>query len=385
MDSMRAIATIAIVGFHVANSYGVADEPGFLRQLAGRLNVGVWIFFVISAFLLYRPFVAARLRGERMISLRGFAWRRFLRIFPAYWVALIVYTVWLDVPGVFTASHAPRLLLLVQNYWTGTFGLGLGQAWSLSVELAFYVFLGLLAAVFLARHAQTSVRLELSVVALVAAGAYVFRWHLLHHPTALQSAVLPWYLDAFAAGMALAVLSAHYERASKPRLVSVIERFPALPWTVAALLYWFLATRIGLTGDYRQPVSLSQNLWLSTLYTPIAVCVVLPAIWGDPGHGIVRRLLGWRPILFLGKVSYGIFLYQGLAIVLTLRWGLRDIVVPHLSYALWYLVTLALSTVFATISWYALESPVLRLKRRVRREPATVAAPLAPLVENQPG
>ena len=51
-----------------------------------RLEVGVAIFFCISGFLLYRPFVVAHHRAQAMPAVGAYAWRRFLRIVPAYWV-----------------------------------------------------------------------------------------------------------------------------------------------------------------------------------------------------------------------------------------------------------------------------------------------------------
>src|SRR2546423_1928555 len=175
MDAMRGIAAVAIVAFHVATTYGVADEPSTLRVYTGRLNMSVWIFFVISAFLLYRPFAAARMNATPRPSVRGYAWNRALRIFPGYWAALVVFTIWLQVPVVFTTWGAPRLFLLIQNYWSSTFGQGLGQSWSLCVELAFYAFLAALATVLMLRRMRTTSSFELTIVALVAATGLTFR------------------------------------------------------------------------------------------------------------------------------------------------------------------------------------------------------------------
>src|ERR1700681_2531860 len=86
-DGLRAIAALAIVGVHVTSLTGAVDATSAGHYFA-RLDVGVTIFFLISAFLLYRPFVDAHLHGHGAIALRVFWWRRGLRIFPAYWVAL---------------------------------------------------------------------------------------------------------------------------------------------------------------------------------------------------------------------------------------------------------------------------------------------------------
>src|SRR3954469_15306078 len=106
-DGLRALAALSVLTFHAAYfaGIGVTDSP--LKPYTGRLEVGVSVFFVISGFLLYRPFVRARLDDEPPPRTAAYAWRRFLRIVPGYWVALTVVALWLGVPGVFTASGIP--------------------------------------------------------------------------------------------------------------------------------------------------------------------------------------------------------------------------------------------------------------------------------------
>src|SRR5258705_9063723 len=100
IDSLRAIAAIAVLGTHAA-IFGGADGPGSTSgHYAQRLEVGVAIFFVISGFLLYRPFAAARAAGAAPPATGAYAWRRGLRIVPAYWLALTVSALILGTKGV---------------------------------------------------------------------------------------------------------------------------------------------------------------------------------------------------------------------------------------------------------------------------------------------
>ena len=143
-DSLRAIAALAVFGTH---SYFALrnNAPSDLRPYAARLDVGVYIFFVISGFLLYRPFVRARLRGGGPPSTGATRWRRLLRIGPAYWVALTVVALWLGYSYVFEPENAVWFYPFGQSYRPGLVIGGLTQAWSLSVEAAFYVMLPLYA------------------------------------------------------------------------------------------------------------------------------------------------------------------------------------------------------------------------------------------------
>src|SRR4051812_10841150 len=106
-DSLRAIAALSVLGFHAAFAAGVYNSDSPLRPFTLRLDVGVSVFFLISGFLLYRPFVKARMAGVKPPATGPYAWRRFLRIVPAYWVALTVIALWLPVHDVFTSAHWP--------------------------------------------------------------------------------------------------------------------------------------------------------------------------------------------------------------------------------------------------------------------------------------
>src|SRR3954462_4721816 len=100
-DSLRGLAWLMIFLVHGVYQYAVVRpdvDPGWYR-FAVHLDVAIPLFFAISGFLLYRPFVSHRIRGRR-VSVRAYAMRRLLRIVPAYWVALAVIVVWFDIKAV---------------------------------------------------------------------------------------------------------------------------------------------------------------------------------------------------------------------------------------------------------------------------------------------
>ena len=144
MDSLRAIAALSVFVYHVAFVLGWFDE-GLAGRYLRELNLGVSIFFVLSGFLLYRPFVAARVEGEPSPALVPYAIRRVARIVPAYWVALTIIAIWLPVSGVFTAEGIVTYYGFLQAYDPDTITGGIGQAWTLTVEVSFYILLPILA------------------------------------------------------------------------------------------------------------------------------------------------------------------------------------------------------------------------------------------------
>ena len=87
MDSLRAIAALSVLVTHTGFLSG-ANTTTWYGQYLARLDIGVTIFFLLSGFLLYRPFALAHLRDEPAPSVKRFYTRRLLRIIPAYWVAL---------------------------------------------------------------------------------------------------------------------------------------------------------------------------------------------------------------------------------------------------------------------------------------------------------
>ena len=103
MDSMRAIAAIFVVATH-ASGISLFNSQNVLGAVTARMNVGVTVFFLISGFLLYRPFVRAAYHGIAPPRVGRFFRRRALRIVPAYWLALTVLAVWPGLVGVHTAD-----------------------------------------------------------------------------------------------------------------------------------------------------------------------------------------------------------------------------------------------------------------------------------------
>lgn len=148
LDPLRALAAISILLVHTAYFSGAQLEAGYGRFLA-YLDIGVPFFFLLSAFLLYRPFVVARVQDEERTPFREYAKRRFVRIAPAYWAALTIAAIVPGMAGAFSGNWWVYYGLL-QSFPvyepTGTcatdpFRCGIPVAWSLTVEVLFYALL----------------------------------------------------------------------------------------------------------------------------------------------------------------------------------------------------------------------------------------------------
>ena len=369
-DSLRAIAALAVLATHAAVFAGLETSSGStLGQYAARLDAGVAVFFVISGCLLYRPFVRARLEAAPAPATGPYAWRRFLRIVPAYWLALTLITLLFGTSGhVFGWPGIARFYGVGQAYSSQSFGGGLTQAWSLTVEVAFYAFLPLWAFGMRAFLGRRGFRAEALALALLFAVGVAYKVAVLSGGNAHQVAItpklvaLPAYFDHFALGMALAVLSLWVEQQRRlPRGLGWIDRLPGLSWLVALVAFWVVSTRIGLHGRFLEPFSTTNYLERHLLYGVVAVALVAPAVLGDQRRGVTRRFLAMRPLLWLGVVSYGIFLWNLALLDRLYHWDLGS--VPLLdSFPGWCIAGLAITAPVAAASYYVLERPALSLK-----------------------
>jgi peptidoglycan/LPS O-acetylase OafA/YrhL len=375
-DPLRAIAALSVLVFHASYTAGIGIQgaPTF-RQLTSRLDVGVTIFFVISGFLLYRPFVRARLQGEPMPRVVAYVWRRALRIAPAYWVALAIVAVWLGMNDVFTPSGIARYFGFAQIYDARTALRGIGQAWTLCVEVTFYAFLPLWALAMRALPGRGDRRrilaIEVAGLLLLCVASSLYKVWALRHvgPTELSAAPylmpLPNFLDQFAVGMALAVMSVWYEgRDDLPRPLAILRRRPSIGWLVAIVAFWLAATQIGYDGNLLQHYSRTTFVLRHELYTLVALGAVLPALFAEPGRGFAGRVLGNRVLAYLGLVSYGFYLYHHAVLDQLAKWLGDDLPVSIAWRLLVYLPAGVIgAALLASLSYYVVERPALSLKR----------------------
>jgi peptidoglycan/LPS O-acetylase OafA/YrhL len=382
LDGVRAIAALSVVVLHVSDRSGFSQHP-ITGGLTARLNVGVALFFVLSGFLLYRPFVAARLDGRPGTTVAHYLRRRALRILPGYWVALAV---------TFAAGWVTfvlgwwRYALFLQPYNIFSLFSGINPAWTLAIEVLFYASLPVWVLVARRRLAgrprEAQLRAELLAVLALAVFGVAFRSAAaLIQNTSLWVISYPAHLAWFAGGMGLALLSLWLERRPAPALLRPFTASPALCWAAALGLYLVAAYAIGLPRGLGSSPTPLQNIAGHVLYLGVAVLVTLPAVVGAiaPARGASRaigRLLAHPVMLWLGVISYGIFLYHDPFLDWMVRRGFLDSA-PGLPYLDLLVVTLAGSIAMGAASYYLVERPFLRRKeaRGGSRPAATAVSP----------
>jgi peptidoglycan/LPS O-acetylase OafA/YrhL len=344
------VAALAVVLTHVGFQTGHSSRgPG--HTVLSRLDIGVAVFFVLSGVLLLRPQAAAAMRRQQWPALAPYLWRRALRILPGYWLAVAAAILLLPANRHATVGDWVRQLTLTQVYGDGHLLPGLTQMWSLATEITFYLALPLLG-----RLAGRTLRSQLTLCCLMLATG--LGWQALIGQGVLPPYTgywLPGHADWFALGMALAAVSV-----AAPRRLEARARDGVACWVAAGALFVIAGTP--LTGPYGLALlSTSELLSRTLLYGAAALLLVAPAAL--PGvHGVVATVLASRPVAFVGRISYGIFLLHLVVLELVRQaLGVPDFGGRFPRVLGW---TVSISLLVAWASLRAVEEPAMRLRNR---------------------
>ena len=300
--------------------------------IAGHLGgLGVALFFAISGYLITTLLLE---EGERRggVSLRGFYLRRAFRILPAAYLYLAVAAIAEQLPRGEFASAA----FFFSNYWAD-YSWYTMHFWSLSTEEHFYL-------LWPALLAGLGVRRGLIATSVLVAATTLWRpWSLAHvnlpYP-ALQRTDMR--LDAFLYAGVLAILLHGPYRLLVLRTLTATWFRACSVLAVAAAWIWMLAGSAFSMG----------TLVESALLPAILVSVVY---W--PGSGLFR-ILEWAPLRWVGRISYGLYLWQQLFFTPPPAASLFVAVET-------FLPRLALTLAVATMSYYLWERPLLSYGRTV--------------------
>ncbi len=384
LDALRAIAVLAVLTTHVAFQTGTTINSS-LGPVYARLDVGVAVFFVLSGYLLGRPFVGPS--DGQAPTLRPYAWRRFLRIVPAYLVVVAVALLALPENAGADLGDWVRHFTFTQIASPGHLAAGLTQTWSLCTEVAFYALLPLLAIPL--RKAVTGGRtnralawcgalIAVNVVFLV--GVASLDWF----DARVAGFWLPSFLCWFAVGLALAVIRGGHDAAADRhrRRLAEVARAPLACWAVAGALLLIASTPVAGPFGFEGAATAGQAVTKNLLYAGVALALVAPVAFGSASSRFLHTLASPIPA-YLGEISYAVFLWH----LIVLSWALRFTDTALFSggfMGLWLLTVLG-SLLVGSLSLFLVERPAQRLRRLVPKTssssrpvpPAATAPPSA--------
>ncbi|WP_161988570.1 acyltransferase family protein [Pedococcus bigeumensis] len=311
LDGLRAVAAVLVVLTHVGFLTG-AMSFGVVGRLLGRGDLGVSIFFALSGFLLYAAMQREQDRTGR-VSVGSYYARRAVRVLPAFWLGLAVVCLVVR-PGV---GAALANLGLTQIYFPDALLPGYTQTWSLATEVSFYLVLPF---VFLALRRLGSSRPSIGsragradAVAVLAATwvlgvACAAASGLVEiDGQALAGRWLPAHWSSFALGMLLAEIRSR-SAGRAHRLVATLAAYPGTCLTLAFGAYLLATTTVAgpLTLDPIAGVQLAGKEVLGSLVT---FGLMAPLLFGSP-DAAYAQLLSSGPARYLGRISYGVFLWH---------------------------------------------------------------------------
>jgi peptidoglycan/LPS O-acetylase OafA/YrhL len=394
IEGLRGVAAVSVVLYHLgltASSQTLMGPTSFVLTV---LNQGLTLFFVLSGFLLYRPFVTAIVQGRRLPSIRRYAYNRLLRIYPVYLVIFACTGLLLGYAYLQGSTHGlgpdniGRLTdplkiaanaLLIHMFIPPFVMSGLPVSWSLTAELTFYVVVpvvSILAARRLRGGANKHLALVIAPLCMVVLGLGLTAWsHLaVQGMTGAEAAnftfgqsgsavLLRSFLalaDLFAYGMLAAVAVVILRERGLQRVRTSVKSALIMAAAMMAVLSIILAP--AATANVAGGAA-----------AMVLVAVVLPSARGDDVNR-VARVLEWLPVRFMGTISYSLYLWH----LPILFW----LILHHLtagdsarSLPVTGLCVLAIAVPLSAATYYLVERPAMRLKKSTAVGPQSVPVP----------
>ena len=351
LDGLRAFAVLAVLCSHWLPWSNRVGHIGL---------AGVYLFFVLSGYLITRILLRARdarETGQTSFShtIKSFFGRRFLRIFPVYYLVVVAsYLLWPHLFGgelLWNLLYMNNVLAVLQVNTTA-----INHFWSLAVEEQFYLLWPLVILLTPRKHLWKSILVVVLMGPMWRSLALSMGWkHIVF-------TYLPWSnFDCLGLGALLAVLE-HQPTERMVRVRSALLRvgflLGILLWTVLAVLSFFILKRWRVVGD-------GPIYDLVFLLYPVAVALV--GIWlvaraGHGMNGVAGAVLSAAPIRYMGTISYGIYIYhffvQGLVDLGSSMWLGRELETwPR------FFCMLAMTLAVSALSWHLFEKPINTLKK----------------------
>ena len=347
LDGLRFLAFLGVLLNHTMPtdtvSYEASGTPHVVARLLSLFTTsgayGVDLFFLLSSFLITELLLREH-AARGAINAPAFLARRALRIWPLFFTFLLVSAVTDRLFGHrgLSSGYAVAFLAFVGNWACGLFGWPNSSAaplWSISIEEQFYLCWPFVIASAGPHRLRT---LGLSLLAIAALGRIVTVAAGTDYPAVWV--LTPGRLDPIGLGVLLVIL---------------LRRWPLAPSTLprialagAGVLVWLLASR-------RFSVVDQSLLSVSVLYPCVAIGAALIFIGAYGARGVLTL----RPIIYLGRISYGLYVLHSLAVEIVIRW----LGSPERGIGM-TLKTFVLTCALAMLSYHALERPFLQLKKR---------------------
>jgi peptidoglycan/LPS O-acetylase OafA/YrhL len=330
-------------------------------------HLGVTMFFVLSGFLITRILIQSKLKDDKIgrshwFSVKQFIIRRSIRIFPIYFLAIFVLYA-LNVPPVretiaWCLTYSTNMYIATKQHWMGI----IDHLWSLAVEEQYYLIFPYLILFLPKRH-----YLKVLSVMIILSITLRMYFYLQGTDWKVQYVLMPTCLDCFGLGG----LMAYFYTFKKDTIFEALNKnlYLLLSLIVLILTFYFTRQHQLLTGEKHNIGNLVVERFLGSVF---CFFLILRAVSGY--NGIMKYFLESNIISYLGRISYGLYLYHNFVYnyfhtpktSIVLR-GLRKIqgILPSITQNDFFelLYFFGITILIATLSWFLIEKPVNNLKK----------------------
>ena len=365
LDGLRFIAFFLVFIHHSLPSAVYFEEGSAAYWISFKLSafgwIGVDIFLCLSSFLLTSLLIMEH-KKTGTVSIKQFFVRRALRIWPLYYMVILLAFVVFPLfsfysPSLHSSSytnflhqHLLPFSLFMGNfsyaYFTGSLTIPIAPLWTVSLEEQFYLFWPILLFILLPRSRKWFfIALAGMVLLSIFVRYYIIKNHIPYpavwvfslgrlDPFALGALVAYWYLDT----------------KFKPR--------PVIACVLAIILFKLVVCSTGIGGP--------NTIW-QLLFVDLASCLL---IYSALYSSSLKKFLSMKPLPWLGKISFGLYVFHYLMLDVTNVHIMPFFIAKfHLVQSLGYwfftgFIALSVTVLCATISYYAFEKHFLKLKTR---------------------
>ena len=383
LDGVRAIACLFVIGYHIDyvtfrdHLWTTKGLGPLLSSIALAGSSGVTLFFMLSGFLLFRPYAKSLLFDADWPLTKRYYIRRICRIWPGYYSSLLLLIL-LEDHKYLQLGQLPQLfffLTFLMDSSHKTFQAINGPFWTLAVEWQFYMLLPLLAlgCRWVVQRGSVQRRffvLILCLCVMIAWGLATRYWgrywqqHPQQSPTFLHTLVTFFvygqdgkFLEDFAVGMCICILYVFAQRQPWHEVAQICQKYSPWIWITGCVwlfcvVAWPVTTLYPVLAAY-----LGAHNWLYELAYAIGFGLCMLSVLFGPAR--LKFLFEWGPLVQVGRLSYGMYiwhlplllLFHTYVVPLILHWR------GYMVYGTYWIFVIAVVIPFSKLFYRLLEQP----------------------------
>ncbi|MGC0835153.1 acyltransferase family protein [Pantoea agglomerans] len=322
-DGIRGMAVLIVLIVHSM----VMFFPNTYEGLAGSGKIGVWLFFVLSAFLLTNNFIQ---KGFGLKNITSYVIGRIIRIMPLYIITLIVYCAF----GYFTSQEAYEIFKL-NSPW--------GHLWTIAVEFKFYFILPIIAFALIKLNERFGLLLALLSALFIIA---LQQWYYPYYEVKPSSTDMIGYISAFVPGMCCAVIVS----------VSTFKKDTLSDATCVLVLMGIMLSVPQIRSVF---LGIPNDGYLLNKHVHFSLAWTVFLYFSLSSSGKINKLFSSKALRQLGKWSFSIYLFH---------WIIYTQITNHFAGSvMWATLSLFIAITTGAAVYFIIEKPIERFRHLIMK------------------